>query len=137
MFRVPANSTSILAPLLPHPVAVLYVGAQAPHGVLRTGISRESYDEKSKEIRFRMYKQCLDRLDDIESSCAVVAHHEDDRDDNRIAELGKGNSVHINGMSNLSSLLGVFVVRPLLAVRKSDLRKLCNPRAPRLCWQRR
>ena len=57
--------------------------------MLRSGISRESYEEKSKEIRFRMYKQCLDRLGDIESKCALVAHHEDDADDNRIAELGK------------------------------------------------
>ena len=52
---------------------------------------------------------------------ARCAHHEDDADENRIAELGKGNIVHINGMSSLSTLLGVNVVRPLLAVRKSDL----------------
>ena len=89
--------------------------------MLRTGISRESYEEKLKEIRFRMYKQCLDRLGDIESECALVAHHEVDADENRIAELEKGNTVHINGMSNLTTLLGVNVVRPLLAVRKSEL----------------
>ena len=58
MFRVPANSTSIFAPLLLHPVAVLHFGARAPYGVLRTGISRESYDERSKEFRFRLYQQC-------------------------------------------------------------------------------
>ena len=92
-----------------------------PHGELRTGISRESYEEKSKEIRFRMYKQRLDRLGDIESGCALVAHHEDDADENRIAELRKGNIVHINAMSRLSTLLRVNVVRPLLAMRKSDL----------------
>ena len=44
-----------------------------------------------------MYKQCLNRLGDIESGCALVAHHENDADENRIAELGKGNIVHING----------------------------------------
>ena len=70
MFRVPANSTSLLAPLLPHPVAVLHVGAQSPHSMLPTGISRESYDEKSNDIHFRMFMQCLNRLGDIKSGCA-------------------------------------------------------------------
>ena len=45
------------------------------HGVLRTVISRVCYGEKLKVIRFRMYKECLDRLGDIESGCALVAHH--------------------------------------------------------------
>ena len=45
----------------------------------------------------------------------------DNADENRIAELGKGNIVHINGMSSLTTLLDVNVVRPLLAMRKSDL----------------
>ena len=44
-----------------------------------------------------------------------------DADENRIAELEKGNIVRINRMSNLTTLLGLNVVRPLLAVRKSDL----------------
>ena len=68
-----------------------------------------------------MYKRFLNRLGDIESGCALVAHHEYDADENRIAEFGKCNIVHINQMSNLTTLLGVNVVRPLLAVRKSDL----------------
>ena len=73
----------------------------------------------------------------------VVAHHEDDPDDNRIAELGKGNSVHINGMSNLPTPLGVHVVRPLLAVRKSDLvdfaerSRVCYMQDSTLKWSRR
>jgi len=133
IFRVPTNSTSVFAPLLPHPVAFLHFGAQAAYGVLRTSISRESYDEKSKEFRFRIYQQCLDRLGDIESGCALVAHHEDDANKNRSAELGTGNIVHINGMSNLSTLLGVYVVRPLLAVWNSDLVHFRNALAFATC----
>jgi len=33
-----------------------------PHGALRTGISRERYEEKTKELRFRMYECCFAHL---------------------------------------------------------------------------
>ena len=54
-----------------------------------------------------MYRQCLNRLGDIEAGCALVAHHENDEDENCLAQLEKDNVVRINGMSNLSTLLGV------------------------------
>lgn len=91
-----------------------------PHGNVRTGISRERYEEKSKEIRFRMYSKCIDRLN-VQRGVALVVHHQDDADENRLAELGKGNILHIDGMSSSSRMLGVEVVRPLLAVRKAEL----------------
>lgn len=91
-----------------------------PHGTLRTGISRERYEEKAKEIRFRMYKLCLQSLG-ADRGVAFVAHHQDDADENRLAELGKGNIVHIDGMSASLTVLGVEVIRPLLGVRKADL----------------
>jgi len=91
-----------------------------PHGDLRTGISRERYEEKSKELRFRMYSRCLSHLQ-TQRGVAFVAHHQDDADENRLAELGKGNILHIDGMSRSSEMLGVEVVRPLLGVRKDEL----------------
>lgn len=91
-----------------------------PHGSIRTGISRERYEEKSKQIRFRMYELCLQRLG-VSKGAALVAHHEDDADENRLAELGKGNIVHINGMLATGITLNVTVLRPLLKVRKGEL----------------
>ena len=91
-----------------------------PHGRIRTGISRERYEEKSKQIRFRMYELCLQKLG-LSKGAALVAHHEDDADENRLAELGKGNIVHINGMLAAGSTLNVTVLRPLLKVRKGEL----------------
>ena len=107
MFRVPANSTSILAPLLPHPVAVLHFGARTPHGVLQTGISRESYEEKLKRFVFAC------------TSSVWIAWV--DADENRIAELKKDNIVRINRMSNLTTLLGLNVGSTLARSEKSDL----------------
>mmetsp|Transcript_12354 Transcript_12354/g.35038 ORF Transcript_12354/g.35038 Transcript_12354/m.35038 type:complete len:783 (+) Transcript_12354:43-2391(+) len=93
-----------------------------PHGNLRTGISRERYEEKSKELRFRMYERCLVQLGvGAGGGAALVAHHQDDADENRLAELGKGNILHIDGMSMRGVMLGVEVVRPLLLVRKAEL----------------
>mmetsp|Transcript_36427 Transcript_36427/g.65440 ORF Transcript_36427/g.65440 Transcript_36427/m.65440 type:complete len:793 (-) Transcript_36427:107-2485(-) len=93
-----------------------------PHGSLRTGISRERYEEKSKELRFRMYRQCFAQLGvSAECGCALVAHHQDDADENRLAELGKSNILHIDGMSLRGTMLNVEVIRPLLSVRKADL----------------
>jgi len=93
-----------------------------PHGALRTGISRERYEEKSKELRFRMYERCLVHLGvGAEGGAALVAHHQDDADENRLAELGKGNVLHIDGMSMRGVMIGVEVVRPLLSVRKAEL----------------
>ena len=87
------------------------------HGVLRTEYHM-TVMKKSRKDLFSDVQKGLDRLGDIESGCALVAHHEVDEDVNRVAELRKSNIVHINGMSSLNTLLGVNVVRPLLAVRK-------------------
>ena len=115
-----------------------------PHGTLRTGISRERYEEKSKQIRFRMYSRCLEHLG-IEATrgAALVAHHEDDADENRLAELGKGNIIHIDGMLPSSVTQGVTVIRPLLKVRKAelisfaDIAALCYMQDSTPKWSRR
>ena len=104
-----------------------------PHGTLRTGISRERYEEKSKQIRFRMYARCLEHLGiRADRGAALVAHHEDDADENRLAELGKGNIIHIDGMLPSSMTQGVTVIRPLLKVRKSELIRFADEAA--LCY---
>lgn len=112
-----------------------------PHGQVRTGISRERYEEKSKQIRFRMYELCLGALG--VPGAALVAHHSDDADENRLAELGKGNVLHIDGMSASSCQLNVTVLRPLLHVRKQELIDFaCEARVPHMLdstpkWSRR
>lgn len=106
-----------------------------PHGTLRTGISRERYEEKSKELRFRMYERCLAHLGlSLNAGAALVVHHQDDADENRLAELGKGNIVHIDGMLARSSSLGVEVIRPLLQARKAQLIDFAD--AAGVCYMR-
>jgi len=75
-----------------------------------------------------MYARCLEKLA-VDHGAALVAHHQDDADENRLAELGKGNLLHIDGMVARSSMLGVEVIRPLLAIRKSELLAFANDAA--------
>jgi hypothetical protein len=50
-----------------------------------------------------------------------IGHHMDDADENRLAELGKGNIIRVNGMTRLSECLGATVLRPLLHLRKAAM----------------
>ena len=100
---------------------------QRPHGTRKTGISRERYESVTKKIRFRMYEVlaadvgCLDR-----TAYVVIGHHMDDTDENRLAELGKGNVVNVNGMHTISKCLGMTVYRPLLGLRKAAMIAFAN-----------
>eukprot|EP00040_Diaphanoeca_grandis_P030343 m.179233 g.179233 ORF g.179233 m.179233 type:complete len:827 (-) comp31964_c0_seq1:91-2571(-) len=107
---------------------VLYsyeVEIQRPHGGLRTGVSRERYEDVTKRIRFRMYEQALALQIEAEPTrnigLVVLGHHMDDADENRLAELGKGNLIRINGMEILSDCFGVTMYRPLLQERKKAM----------------
>jgi hypothetical protein len=114
------------------------VSLQRPHGDKKTGISRERYEDATKRIRFRMYRECFSRMNaraaaaselaaDRGMDCAgrarkqwvVMGHHADDVDENRLTELGKGNVVDVDGMTTLTEMLGVTLYRPLLSERKS------------------
>ena len=70
--------------------------AQRPHGTLKTGIDRAEYEDSSKRVRFRMY-QAAARLAGYAAAdpVVVIGHHIDDVDENRLAELGKGNLLRV------------------------------------------
>eukprot|EP00035_Acanthoeca_spectabilis_P027984 m.468711 g.468711 ORF g.468711 m.468711 type:complete len:755 (-) comp27774_c0_seq1:941-3205(-) len=105
------------------------VRLQRPHGDERTGISRERYEDVTKQIRFRMYRLGLDMMTqgaDDGRQLVVLGHHADDADENRLAELGKGNVVNVDGMAVLSKCMGVVQYRPLLAIRKQAMYDLAE-----------
>lgn len=92
-----------------------------------TGLSHSEYEEATTRARFRMYKQTAHRLGFTEAGwVAVVAHHQDDVDENRLVSLGRGKRVRIDGMRALCSVDDVAVLRPLLHVRKADLQDLAK-----------
>ena len=137
---------------------------QRPHGDVYTGIDREEYEDITRYIRFKMYDRCFENMEKMSSGenisfkrFAVIGHHEDDVDENRLAELGKGNLIYINGVKPWVLLRhhipGKFntdnpthelmLHRPLLECRKFELfdyaeaRKLVYMRDSTPYWSRR
>jgi len=102
-----------------------HIEIERPHGNITqrdTGISREDYEEVCRDIRFKMYQETLNinKNEDVRH-LILIGHHEDDRDENRLAELAKGNVVRIDGMMRWTNQYGIEVLRPLLHVRKSAI----------------
>ncbi|KAF4654061.1 hypothetical protein FOL47_010160 [Perkinsus chesapeaki] len=122
--------------LLGVPLYHHHVKLRRPHGSLKTGIDRMNYEKKTRDIRFSMYakahKLAWAAAGLPEGSrtqpVVVVGHHMDDVDENRLAELGKGNLLNINGMvmnadgTDDDEIGNVCQVRPLLlSTRKEEL----------------
>jgi len=106
---------------------------ERPHGTLtpkETGVTREQYEDLCRDIRFRMYKECFQlEAQTGREECrnvVMIGHHEDDRDENRLSELAKGNLVRIDGMMRWTRQSDVDVLRPLLHVRKHKLFELAS-----------
>lgn len=113
-----------------------HVQVARPHattGGSESGISRDEFEDLTRQIRFGMYRKAFDMYSNTqgEPACVLIGHHLDDVDENRIAELGKGNLINIDGMAEDDGEDGsskgkgpnVVVLRPLCRrIRKSSLR---------------
>jgi tRNA(Ile)-lysidine synthase TilS/MesJ len=85
-------------------------------------LTRQEYEDWCKEIRFNAYRGAWLAQGGEGRPRVVIGHHLDDLDENRLAELGKGNYFDIDGMSSEGEGLGVTVLRPLChSTRKSEL----------------
>ncbi len=114
------------------PLYYHHVLVARPHGDGDVGvIARDTFEEKTRDIRFCMYSKAF-RLGFDDSTHPVqvlIGHHIDDVDENRIAELGKGNLINIDGMAETSSFADVVQLRPLCTfVRKCTLRNFALSR---------
>ena len=94
-------------------------------------LTREAFEEYTRQIRFGMYRKAFSHYSKNDQSPHVlIGHHLDDIDENRIAELGKGNLINIDGMAEDDGddkPGGVVVLRPLCSViRKEQLIKFAE-----------
>jgi tRNA(Ile)-lysidine synthase TilS/MesJ len=95
---------------------------QRPHGDLDTGITREHYEEVTKEIRFKMYHNLIKNFGSkYLKHYVLIGHHLDDIDENRLAELGKSNIIDIDGVETMCDYYDITVYRPLLHLRKESM----------------
>jgi len=111
------------------PLYYHHVLVARPHGEEKGEISRDEFEDYTRRIRFGMYrKAALLHNGKAEEVCVLIGHHMDDVDENRIAELGKGNLIDIDGMTEEgetgNSLSSVTQLRPFCRdVRKCQLRQ--------------
>lgn len=116
---------------------VLVARPHATSDVTESELSREAFEDYTRQIRFGMYRKAFDQYStNSENSPALVliGHHLDDIDENRIAELGKGNLINIDGMAeddgddgSSDKKRGVVVLRPLCSfIRKDQLRQFAQ-----------
>ena len=103
------------------PLYVYHIRLVRPHNGLQTGVSREEYEEFCKEIRYHMYRQAGKLQWGQDEVTVLIGHHLDDVDENRLAELGKGTLVNINGMQSILDGSGGGVMRSTTTIRP-----LCN-----------
>ena len=115
------------------PLYYHHVLVSRPHastGEKSTDLSRDQFEEYTRQIRFGMYRKTFEKFNAGPGTANVlIGHHLDDIDENRIAELGKGNLVNVDGMAeddehnDGSPARCVVVLRPLcMTIRKAQLR---------------
>ena len=100
-----------------------HVEVNRPHGETKSVVSRDDFEELTRKVRFAMYRRTWNfrQISDCLPT-VVIGHHLDDVDENRLAELGKGSLVDVNGMGPEERMEGCLVLRPLCnCTRKSEL----------------
>ena len=106
--------------LIDVPIFSHHVEVGRPHGDVKSGVSRDDFEELTRKVRFSMYSKTFNIQFNETSPIVIVAHHMDDVDENRLAELGKGTIVDIDGMGVSENVLGVTVIRPLCHDTRKD-----------------
>ena len=81
---------------------------------------RDAYERESRRIRYDFYTACLAEFPGVRGVC--VGHHSGDVAENVVTNLLKGTSLlAIAGMADVSTINGVPVWRPMLAIDKDAI----------------
>ncbi|KAH9257001.1 tRNA(Ile)-lysidine synthetase [Batrachochytrium salamandrivorans] len=92
-------------------------------GLLRGVTDREEYEEKSRNIRFDLYKQVWHQaLGETGMPPVVFGHHQGDVVENVLSNAMKGKTlVELSGMTKISTINDCEVNRPLLGLTKQHI----------------
>jgi tRNA(Ile)-lysidine synthetase-like protein len=94
-------------------------------GLLRGVTDREEYEEKSREIRFDLYKKIWrEQLGQPLDSRPIVlfGHHEGDVVENVLSNSMKGKTIlELSGMTKESIISGCIIRRPMLPLTKNHI----------------
>lgn len=75
--------------------------------------------EKARELRYQLIGEAMDQQG---ITCLLTGHHSDDQAETVLMRLAKGSGVSgLGGMARISVRQGLFVFRPFLEVRRTEL----------------
>jgi tRNA(Ile)-lysidine synthase len=82
--------------------------------------SGTNLQEQAREARYRFFRQACD---DVGLQAVFVAHSADDVAETFLMRLGRGSGLHgLSVLPEVAKVQGVTIFRPLLEVRRADLR---------------
>lgn len=89
------------------------------NNVHRDEIKRSDYESKTKNIRFKLYKDVLDKY---KCSEILLGHHKDDIIENVFNNICRGrNILDLSVIKKTNKIMGVKICRPMLAVHKDRI----------------
>jgi tRNA(Ile)-lysidine synthetase-like protein len=92
-----------------------------------TKLSREEYEEVTKEIRFDLYKKVRDEYKNYYFMGVILGHHKGDLQENIFFNMMKGRTlIDLSVIKIQSEILGVKILRPLLGVPKQEIFDLAH-----------
>lgn len=102
------------------PLMVRWVNAEVTDG--------ESPEEVAREARFQAFEEIIKP-----DECLLLAHHAEDQAETILLRLFRGaGPLGLSGMSEVTSISGINIVRPLLSVSKTSLENYAKTR--QLTW---
>lgn len=82
-----------------------------------------NFQAQAREVRYLFYKRLLDHY---HGEGVILGHHHDDVLENIYMSLNRGSKSHYIGIKEISQVMGMKVIRPLLSCRKKELRQYCE-----------
>ena len=93
---------------------------QVPMLVYRADLPEDTGENGAREARYGFFRQAMAQTG---AEALVLAHHRDDQAETLLLHLLRGSGLHgLTGMAADSSLMGMRILRPLLAYSRAELR---------------
>jgi len=94
------------------------------NSIQRNSINRNDYENKTKHIRFKFYKDMLEKYNGTE---IILGHHKDDIIENIFNNICRGrNILDLSVIKKINTIMGIKISRPMIELHKDKIYKIAN-----------
>ena len=94
------------------------------NSIHRNDIKRNDYETKTKNIRFKFYKDILEKYKGTE---IILGHHKDDIIENIFNNICRGrNILDLSVIKKINTMMGIKICRPMLEIHKDLIYKIAK-----------